>query len=342
MNKLFSYSVLCLLLLLAGCSSQSPGIGGDAVFGENKASMEMRKAVSPLAEPLWIIQEGLQGEAGLYAGVEALPVKAIDMNVEIIEFLASVDISLTYLQVDSKEDLSFRYPSFIGMLVRDFQMKVGERRFRAVISEKESAEALYKLAMERGFNAVVVSQKAFGEMVVKASLQEKSDIEILFSYTQLSSFTDQQRTIAFPEIKGMENADFNMEVKGRFLAPLKSFSGLNKKVSGNKFSEKTSDREILKGGLLIKYSLSELHGVSADKKTLLEWDAKSSNYRSLSPAKMQKYSLCDSELLKPAFEYLKLIEMFKKDRPFKEIEEHAVRSKLLTPITRLLLIDSAG
>ena len=341
MNKLFTYIIFTLLFIFAGCSSQSVRFGHEPKSNKESQSIFSNSDSVVAGKSLWIIEGGLKGEAGLYTGSRAADIKSLSMNISIIEFLASVKVALTYSQIQSAKELTFRYPAFLGLLARDFQMKIGQRKFRAVISGKDSAEEIYQLAKSRGFNAVVVSQKAFGEMIVNASLKEKSDIEILFSYTQLSSLLGKERVLAFPKFHGLDNADFKMDVSGRFLSPLVSLTGLNKKIKGNKFFENITDKEIIKEGLLLKYELNSLHGLSSDKKSVLKWNSITNSYYSLPASKVEKYSLCSTEVINPVFAYLRLKEMVSQDKPFKEIEAHTIQSKLLTPITHLLLIDTS-
>ena len=341
MNKLFKYIIFTMLFICAGCSTQSIKIGHEPKSNKESRSIFSQSDNVVAAKSLWIIKGGLKGEAGLYTGTKAADIKSLSLDISIVEFLASVKVALTYSQVQSEKELAFRYPAFIGLLARDFQMKIGDRKFRAVISGKESAEEIYQLAKSRGFNAVVVSQKAFGEMIVNASLKEKSDIEILFSYTQLSSLLGKERVLAFPKFHGLENADFKIDISGRFLSTLVSLTGLKKKVKGNKFFENITDKEVIKDGLLIKYELRSLHAISSDKKKMIKWNSNTNSYYSLPVGNVEMYSLCKAEIIKPAFSYLRLKEMVSQDKSFKEIEEHTIKSKLLTPISRLLLIDTS-
>jgi len=340
MNKFLPYLLLITLVILSGCSSQSVDLGKspEAIF--NSKNMAMRSSGVVAADSLWIIKDGLQGEAGLYEGENALPIKSLSIDVNIIEFLASVDLSVSYSQIKPQNELTFKYPAFHGMLVRDFQVNIGERKFRAVISAKDSAEEIYQLAKKRGFNAVIVSQEAFGDMIVKTSIKEKSDIDILYSYTQLSSVSGKDRLIALPSFKGLENSSFNLKLRGSFISPLVSFSGLNKKIKGTKFFENIKDRNVIKNGLQLKYQVQNLHGVSSDQKYAIAWNSQLNIYEPKLVDGSESVAKCKEDILKPAFAFLELRELINKDKPFNEIQSHAIESKLLTPITRLLLIDA--
>ena len=348
MNKLISCILFTLVILLAGCSSQQEKVASvpETKVGENPrieakvkgGAFDMKREINKKpGEHLWIIREGFKGEAGLYNGQAALPIDKLEINMSIMEILAAVDLSISYPALDAA-DLEFRYPAFYGMLVRDFQVKVGNRHFRAVISEKESADEIYRLATQRGFNATLISQKAFGSMIVKTSIKEKSDVKILFSYTQLSAFKGKSRLLAIPQFKGLENASLSLHISGSFLSPLVSFSGLNRSVSGNKFSVSITDREILNKGLLLKYQTKELYPLSADGKTGILWDEKSANYLATTVSK--KYLFCQKKVLNPVFAFLSFNKLIEQKRPFKEIQNFAIQSRLLTPLTRLLLVDT--
>ena len=214
------------------------------------------------------------------------------------------------------------------MLVRDFVVKTGQRKFRAIIAEKDSAEELYKLARERGFNALTVSQEVFSDMLVKTSLKEKSNIDILFSYTQLTSLEGKKRVFAIPSFKGLENSSFQMKVNGSFLSPLISLTGLNANVKKKQFSLNVNDKETLDDGLLIKYETEGDAPVSADRETAIIWNSSFKNYQRIELEKSTKFSLCADEIIRPAFDFLKLYEMILKDRPFKEIQAFSHRIKI--------------
>lgn len=337
MNKLFNYIFLVHLFMFTACMSTGVKVGQESQPGINVPKLNQKEASSLVADnTVWIIQSGLKGEAGLFSENKALPVKSLKVDLKIIEFLASVDISVSYSQVTAGKKLLFKYPAFYGMLVRDFRVNVGGRKFRAIISERESAEEIFKLAKKQGFNAVIVSQKAFSDMVVEVSRNKRSDISVDFEYTQLSSVQGKQRVLALPDFPGLENGQFNLSVSGRFSSELTSFSGLGKKIVGKQFVENIKDIRAFDGGLLIKYSIKEMQGLSSDKRKVLSWDEETFSYRE----KGSKFLYCDPKITGPAFAFLNMQKMLREGRSFKEVQEYALQSRLLTPLTKFLLVDS--
>ena len=342
MNRIYSYFVLLGFVLLAGCSSEAVFTGKPKTVKDAEV-LSLRKGLSPVSgESIWIIEEGLKGEAGLYNDQIALPIKSLDIDINIVEFLASVDVSLSYSKLKAANNLSFRYPAYHGMLVKDFQVKIGPKKFRAVIVKKEAAKEIYDLARKQSFNAFLVSQKVFGNMIVNTSIREQSDVDILFSYTQLSSVSKKTRLLAIPEFKNLDEAEFNLDVRGNFISPVQHLSGLNKEIKANKFFVNSRDKGLLKGGLIIKYELEELASVTADKKKAVTWNAQSSTYQLTSTDKVKRFNICSEDAVKPVFSYLTMLNLLKKGKSFKELQDFAIQSKLLTPLTSLLLVDTSG
>ena len=343
MNKLIKLIFLSQVLIFVGCMSRPR----EGVF--NSRSMEAAKVAehkNELANGLvadntvWVVQAGVKGEAGLFSSNKVLPIKALKVDVDIIEFLASVNVSVSYAALEPNKNLSFKYPAFHGMLVKDFLVQVGTRKFRAVISEKESAEELFNLAKMQGFNAILVSQKSFGDMIVSLSVREKSDLQLEFNYSQLTGVANSKRILALPEFPGLNDGAFNLSIKGNFSSDLVLFEGLGKKVKGHKFVENIDDKAVLKGGLVLKYKTKGFKTLSSDKKNGLMWDSVSKTYKAAALKKGDNAIYCELGTLEQIFGYLHLQKMLKEGKTFKEIQSYAVQSRLLTPITRLLLVDS--
>lgn len=341
MNKLIKFILLSQVLIFVGCMSREVRVGNKSMEAVKVGEHKNELANGLVADnTVWVVQAGVKGEAGLYSSDKVLPIKALKLDVNIIEFLASVSVSVSYAALRPNKDLSFKYPAFHGMLVKDFLVQVGARKFRAVISERESAEELFNLAKMQGFNAILVSQKSFGDMIVSLSVKEKSDLQVEFNYSQLTAVANSKRILALPEFPGLSDGAFNLSIKGDFSSDLISFEGLGKKVKGHKFVENIDDKKVLKGGLVLKYKTKGFHTLSSDKKNGVMWDSVSKSYKASALKKGDEAIFCELGTLEHVFGYLHLQKMLEEGKPYKEIQSYAVQSRLLTPITRLLLVDS--
>ena len=72
----------------------------------------------------------------------------------------------------------------------------------------------------------------------------------------------------------------------------------------------------------------------------LVWDKKSKDYLAVSLGDGVKSHRCKSEILRPVYAYLHYRNMVQQGKSVKEVKEYAIKSKLLTSVTRLLLVDS--
>lgn len=339
MKKILIVISALAVLFLAGCSSNRRvyNTGPEQKAGE---PMIIPTDSLPQDAGVWIVEKGLKGEAGVYAEKEIIPISSLKINMTIFDLLSKVYVSLKFQPPREKKDLQFRYPQVHGMLVESFTVFVDGRRFRAVIAEKESAEELYQLARSEGLSAVKVSQKTFSEMIVSLSLKSQQKISVNFDYTQLSSVSGDSRIIALPEFKGIENADSELRVLGRFASEFENLTGLNKKVTEKNFNVVLKDKELLKKGIQISYKTKVSVALVSPGGDVFYWNRDQKTYdvsRELNG--VQKIKV-EEKLINKAISYVKYRNAMLKGTPYKEAQNMAIQAKLLTPITKLILVDT--
>ena len=339
MKKILIVISALAVLFLAGCSSNRRvyNTGPEQKAGE---PMIIPTDSFPQDAGVWIVEKGLKGEAGVYAEKEIIPISSLKINMTIFDLLSKVYVSLKFQPPQEKKDLQFRYPQVHGMLVESFTVFVDGRRFRAVIAKKESAEELYQLARNEGLSAVKVSQKTFSEMIVSLSLKSQQKISVNFDYTQLSSVSGDSRIIALPEFKGIENADSELRVLGRFASEFENLTGLNRKVPEKNFNVVLKDKELLKKGIQISYKTKVPVALVSPGGDVFYWNRDQKTYdvsRELNG--VQKIKV-EEKLINKAISYVKYRNAMLKGTPYKEAQNMAIQAKLLTPITKLILVDA--
>ena len=343
MSRILFIVSITAVFLFAGCSS-SKRVYNSAP--ENKTGEPM---INPGIIPgdsmiqnidVWVIEKGLKGEAGVFSGKEIIPISSLKINMTIFDLFSKVYVSLKFQPPKDKNDLEFRYPQIHGMLVESFIVFVNDRKFRAVIAEKESAEEIYQLARNEGLTAVKVSQKAFGEMVVSLSLKSHQQVSVNFDYTQLSSVMGDSRVVALPEFKGIENAVCEMRVLGRFSSEYEGFSGLGENQSEKNFNVVVKDKKLLEKGILITYKTKEPVAMVSPDGEEFYWDSDKKTYDISRGLKGVKKIKVKDELIRQALSYVKFRNAMLKGAPYKEAQNMAIEANLLTPITKLLLVDS--
>ena len=116
MNK-FILLLFCLaIIFFTSCSSRQVTVGQTPQAKIKGGDISNENIRSPIvkAEPLWIITEGLKGEAGFFASKETLPIASLKIEVSLIEFLASVNCAYFVFKGESRRRITFQIPCLSG------------------------------------------------------------------------------------------------------------------------------------------------------------------------------------------------------------------------------------
>lgn len=346
MSNFLRFLLLFILMFITGCAVKSQSESKSTIPGQGLTGSDVEAIRSGLinSESLWVIVDSPAEKAGLYRQLEELPVSSVNAEVKIVEFLALVDLKIAYSQLEAGQQYQFKYPSANGLVIRTFQVQIGDKKFRAVIAAKKDAEKIYKYALKQDKNAHLIQQKQFSDLLVDFSVKQKSDVLFNFNYSQLLSLEKGKRSFSLPAFYKSEKAGCSLSISGIFSSELSNVEGLDKKLNGQKtFSFKLNESKYLQEGLTFTFSLAKEMKIltsEAFHEKAIKWDEDSKDYIVVDQFKKEDTVKVENEFIDPVFNFLEFRKMVREKMKYEELLQKAVNTKLLTPLTGLLLIDA--
>lgn len=335
MNK-FIFITFLVYLLLMGCSSSQREIG---LSTTNKVNY--RNELTPQSESLWIIEKNEIGaKAGIYDNDKSININHLNINVELYDLLAKVKVDLSYEPAKISSEQILKYPHYQGFILEAMLISVGNHHFKAIIVEKNHANAIYDKAKEKGLNALKVSEYKFSKMVIAMAFKNSEKISLMFSYTQLCTSDGISKSLILPAFEGLEKCNFNLNVIGKLSGGLSEIKGLGEGVNLQKLEFQTNDSKILEKALSIKYlTQKEVSYISANNDEIY-WDEVTHEVK-LSKNVPNRIKINTTEnFVSSSIAYLKFLEMVKQKIDLKELQEFAMSHKLLSPLTDLIFVDA--
>lgn len=167
--------VLLSILVVAGLASCSSVHVSDPDPAEFREYLENTIAVGPsTAEPLWILvrNDGVASRSRpILSGVlrdrknpewRCYP-SSMRVNASVLGRVASVQLDSEYaFKVDHQVELEFELSLPRDAAVDEFIVSVGDRHIRAIMREREEAEAIYAAALRLGLLASLLTQSEDG------------------------------------------------------------------------------------------------------------------------------------------------------------------------------------
>lgn len=235
----FGLGVVVLVMGISSCNSSEEASRG--VLGESSpkrsfnanydlpGSMEDEASArpesrgidsSPPDEELWVIgrsktkveptlgPQETPGAGALYctrdAGPVELPLESTDVRARVLGFIASVEVTQCFANpYDGKIEALYVFPLPEDAGVTGFVMTIGQRRIRAVIREREDAEALYLRARAAGKVASLFTQERPNVFTQKvANIEPGRRIEVDITYFHACRFEDGWVSWVFPMVVG--------------------------------------------------------------------------------------------------------------------------------------------
>ncbi len=137
-------------------------------------------------------------------GVDALPLKATRVDVNVNGVIADVRVTQVYRN-EGNVPLEARYvfPASTRAAVYAMRMRIGERAVDAVIREKQAARREYETAKREGRNASLLEQQrpnVFSMAI--ANVMPGDEIAVDLSYTESLAPTDGTYRFVFPTVVG--------------------------------------------------------------------------------------------------------------------------------------------
>jgi Ca-activated chloride channel family protein len=181
----------------------------------------LRRAASLCALSCLLIAAGAQAQAGgrddgsktlapyfavdnAEPGVDALPLKATQVDVKVSGVIADVRITQIYRN-EGQQPLEARYvfPASTRAAVYAMRMRIGERAVDAVIREKQAARREYETAKREGKSASLLEQQrpnVFSMAI--ANVMPGDEIAVDLRYTETLVPTDATYRFVFPTVVG--------------------------------------------------------------------------------------------------------------------------------------------
>ncbi len=216
--------VLCLLaLLLAGCGYQTAHRATSLDHDASRARTAMPPGALPgLDEELWVItrapeprarDEDVPGSGALLvpanpdderAEMIPVPLEHTDVRARIEAFVASVAVRQRFANpFDAPIEASYVFPLPQDAAITGFVMEIGERRIRAVLRDRNEAEATYRAARAAGHRAALLTQErpnVFTQAV--ANIEPGAAIDVRITYFHVLPHEDGWYEYVFPMVVG--------------------------------------------------------------------------------------------------------------------------------------------
>ena len=135
---------------------------------------------------------------------EQFPLKATDTEVYISGVIADVSIFQTFQNTGSEPiEAIYVFPASTKAAVYDMEMKIGERRIKAKIKEKNEAKTIYAEAKQEGKKASLLEQDRPNVFTMNvANILPGEEVEIVLRYTEYLSPESGVYSFVYPAVVG--------------------------------------------------------------------------------------------------------------------------------------------
>ncbi len=133
-----------------------------------------------------------------------MPLKSTDVHLRLIAGILSSTVTQTFLN-DTATPLEavYLFPLPAGAAVTDMEMRIGDRRIRSVVKEKEEAKVVYEQARKEGQAAALVEAdrpNLFRTSV--ANFMPGDEVAVTLTYTETAILRDGVYSVVFPMVIG--------------------------------------------------------------------------------------------------------------------------------------------
>jgi Ca-activated chloride channel homolog len=218
--------------LLAGCAKKmmsprasSPDIrfigtlGRRALLEEEQFRQAVAGTLPSLDEEIWVIarsedamakkDEDSPGSGAMVVKSKTtkdvpLPLKHTDVKASVFGYIATVSVTQQFQNpFDSKIEATYVFPLPHNAAINEFIMKIGERRIRGIIRERQEAERIYQEAKSQGYVASLLTQERpnlFTQSVT--NIEPGKEIDVQLTYFNTLAWMDGWYEFAFPMVVG--------------------------------------------------------------------------------------------------------------------------------------------
>ena len=141
---------------------------------------------------------------GAQPGVDALPLKSTDVQVNISGVIADVVVTQRYKNEGTVPiEAKYLFPGSTHAAVNGLNVRIGERLVAAQIREKQQAQVEYNAAKKEGKTAALLEQHRPNVFQMNvANILPGDDVQVELRYNELLVPTDGQYEFVFPTVVG--------------------------------------------------------------------------------------------------------------------------------------------
>ena len=141
---------------------------------------------------------------GAQPGVDALPLKSTDVQVNISGVIADVVVTQRYKNEGTVPiEAKYLFPGSTHAAVNGLNVRIGERLIAAQIREKQQAQVEYNAAKKEGKTAALLEQHRPNVFQMNvANILPGDDVQVELRYNELLVPTDGQYEFVFPTVVG--------------------------------------------------------------------------------------------------------------------------------------------
>ncbi len=153
---------------------------------------------------------------GAQPGVDALPLKSTDVQVNISGVIADVVVTQRYKNEGTVPiEAKYLFPGSTHAAVNGLNVRIGERLIAAQIREKQQAQVEYNAAKKEGKTAALLEQHRPNVFQMNvANILPGDDVQVELRYNELLVPTDGQYEFVFPTVVGPRYAGTSKEPPG--------------------------------------------------------------------------------------------------------------------------------
>ncbi len=135
---------------------------------------------------------------------EPVPLKHTDVSMDVRGLVASVTVAQRYVNAtDEPLEAVYVFPLPHDAAVYDLEAKIGDRRVKSVIKEREEAQRTYASAKAEGKRAALLEQERPNIFTASlANLMPGDEIEVRIRYVQPLVWDDGRVRLVFPMVVG--------------------------------------------------------------------------------------------------------------------------------------------
>ncbi|MFD1712524.1 VWA domain-containing protein [Ottowia sp. GY511] len=150
---------------------------------------------------------------GAQPGVDALPLKSTDVQVNISGVIADVVVTQRYKNEGTVPiEAKYLFPGSTRAAVNGLNVRIGERLIAAKIREKQQAQVEYNAAKKEGKTAALLEQHRPNVFQMNvANILPGDDVQVELRYNELLVPTDGKYQFVFPTVVGPRYAGMSKE-----------------------------------------------------------------------------------------------------------------------------------